>query len=60
MKKNKNKKFLIIGSNSFSGSHFVNHLLNLKYDVIEQVDQNNLTMYFCHIQILNILTTSNL
>lgn len=27
------KKFLIIGSNSFSGSHFVNYLLNKKYIV---------------------------
>ncbi len=34
MKNNKNKKFLVIGSNSFSGSHFVNHLLNLKHYVI--------------------------
>ena len=34
MKNTKKEKFLVIGSNSFSGSHFVNHLLNLKYNVI--------------------------
>ena len=34
MKNIKKKKFLIIGSNSFSGSHFVNYLLNLKYKVV--------------------------
>ena len=34
MKNIKKEKFLVIGSNSFSGSHFVNYLLNLKYNVI--------------------------
>jgi dTDP-glucose 4,6-dehydratase len=34
MKNIKKLKYLVIGSNSFSGSHFVNYLLNLKYDVL--------------------------
>ena len=32
--KSKKKKFLILGSNSFSGSHFVNYLLKKKHYVI--------------------------
>ena len=44
-----NTKILIIGSNSFSGSHFVSEALQNSHEVWELVDQLNQIQFFFHI-----------